>query len=113
MCIANSFWSHALIVQSPAKTCLLDHMPTSLRKQYSDALLSLISATVNAPLSTGTVPKQFKRQSVYRKDHSAETAVLSVLDCLLEKADERPLMSLWLLCWTSTQHSTCLIIPFF
>ena len=28
-------------------------------------------------------------QSAYRKDHSAETAVLSVLDCLLVKADER------------------------
>ena len=28
-------------------------------------------------------------QSAYRKDHSTETAVLSVLDCLLVKADER------------------------
>ena len=28
-------------------------------------------------------------QSVYRKDHSTETAVLSVHDCLLVKADER------------------------
>ena len=28
-------------------------------------------------------------QSAYRKDHSTETAVLNVLDCLLVKADER------------------------
>ena len=28
-------------------------------------------------------------QSAYRKDHSTETAVLSVLDCLLVTADER------------------------
>ena len=28
-------------------------------------------------------------QSAYRKDRSMETAVLSVLDCLLVKADER------------------------
>ena len=28
-------------------------------------------------------------QSAYRKDHSTETAVLSVLNCLLVKADER------------------------
>ena len=28
-------------------------------------------------------------QSAYRKDHSTETAVLSVHDCLLVKADER------------------------
>ena len=28
-------------------------------------------------------------QSAYRKDHSTETAVLSVLDCLLVKANER------------------------
>ena len=28
-------------------------------------------------------------QSAYRKDRSMETAVLSVLDCLLVKADEK------------------------
>ena len=29
------------------------------------------------------------QQSAYRKDHSTETVMLSVLDCLLGKADER------------------------
>jgi len=36
-------------------------------------------------------------QSAYRKDHSTQTAVLSVPDCLLVKADERLLSdcSVW------------------
>ena len=40
-------------------------------------------------------------QSAYRKDHSTETAVLSVLHCLLVKADER-LFSLIAVLYVST-----------
>ena len=122
---------------------MLDLIPTSLMKQCLNDLVPLVTAIINASLSTGTVPKQFKQavvisllkkpgldtndlkhfrpvsnlpfiskvlekivmrphqkhlsynsflevhQSAYRKDHSTETAVLSVLDCLSVKADAR------------------------
>ena len=134
---------HELIVKSPTKSCMLDPVPTSFVKQYLIDLVPLITVIVNASLSTGTVPEQFKQavvipllkkpgldrnvlknyrpilnlpflskilekvvlqqcqvylsennlfetnQSAYRKNHSTETAVLSVVEKLLSNADER------------------------
>ncbi|WP_419585607.1 reverse transcriptase domain-containing protein, partial [Thiolapillus sp.] len=128
---------------TPTKSCRLDPIPTSLTNQCLTDLVSLITVIVNASLSAGIVPQQFKQalvtpllkkpgldsndmknfrpvsnlpfiskilekvvltqlrnhlssnnlleicQSAYRKDHSTETAVLSVLDGLLVSADER------------------------
>ena len=53
-----------LILKSPTKSCMLDPIPTSLTKQYLDALVSLITFIVNASLSTGIVPPQFKQAIV-------------------------------------------------
>ena len=132
-----------LIIKSPTKSCMLDPIPTSLIKQCLNDLVSFITVIVNACLSAGIVPQQFKQalvtpllkkpgldstdmknfrpvsnlpfiskilekvvltqlrnhlssnnlleicQSAYRKVHSTETAVLSVLDSLLVSADER------------------------
>ena len=50
-------------------------------------------------------------QSAYRKDHNTDTAMLSVLDCLLVKADER-LVSLIALLDLSAALTRS-IIPFF
>ena len=49
-----------LILKSPTKSCMLDPIPTSLTKQCLDALVWLITFIVNASLSTGIVPPQFK-----------------------------------------------------
>ena len=53
-----------LILKSPTKSCMLDPIPTSFTKQCLDALVSLISFIVNASLSTGIVPPQFKQAIV-------------------------------------------------
>ena len=50
-----------LILKSPTKSCMLDPIPTSLTKQCLDDLVSLITFIVNAFLSTGIVPPQFKQ----------------------------------------------------
>ena len=49
-----------LIIKSPTKSCMLDPIPTSITKQCLDDLVSLITFIVNASLSTGIVPPQFK-----------------------------------------------------
>ena len=47
-----------LILKSPTKSCMLDPIPCL------DALVSLITFIVNASLSTGIVPPQFKQATV-------------------------------------------------
>ena len=132
-----------IISKSPAKSCILDPVPTVVMKQCIDDIVPVITAVINASLRTGVFPSQFKRavvtpllkktgldpnelknfrpvsnlpfiskilekvvlnqlqqhlsqnsllednQSAYRKGHSTETAVLSVMEGLLVKADER------------------------
>ena len=53
-----------LILKSPTKSYMLDPIPTSLTKQCLDDLVSLITFIVNASLSTGIVPPQFKQAIV-------------------------------------------------
>ena len=53
-----------LILKSPTKSCMLDPIPISLTKQRLDDLVSLIMFIVNASLSTGIVPPQFKQAIV-------------------------------------------------
>ena len=53
-----------LIFKSSTKGCMLDPIPTSLTKQCLDDLVSLITFIVNASLSTGIVPPQFKQAIV-------------------------------------------------
>ena len=53
-----------LIFKSPAKSYMFDPIPTSLTKQCLDDLVSLITFIVNASLSTGIVPPQFKQAIV-------------------------------------------------
>ena len=53
-----------LILKSPTKGCMLDPIPTSLTKQCLDDLVSLITFIVNASLSTGIAPPQFKQAIV-------------------------------------------------
>ena len=145
-----------LIIKSPTKSCTLDPIPTSLTKQCLNDFVSLITVIVNASLSAGKVPQQFKQalvtpllkkseldsndmknfrlvsnlpfiskiqekvvltqlknhlssndlleicQSAYRKDHSTETAVLSVFDGLLFSVDERLVSLLALLDLSAT-----------
>ena len=55
---------HELILKSPMKSCMLDPIPTSITKQCFDDLVSLIMFIVNASLSTGIVPPQFKQAIV-------------------------------------------------
>ena len=43
---------------------MLDPIPTALPKECISDLVTLITAIVNASLSTGTVPLQFKRAVV-------------------------------------------------
>ena len=53
-----------LILKSPTKSCMLGAIPTSLTKQCLDDLVSLITFIVNASISTGIVPPQFKQAIV-------------------------------------------------
>ena len=46
-----------LIIKSPTKSCMLDPIPTSLKKQCLDDLVSLIMVIVNASISAGIVPQ--------------------------------------------------------
>jgi len=131
-----------LISKSPAKSCILDPVPTVMIKQCIDDIVPVITAVINSSLHTGVFTSQFKRavltpllkktgldpnelknfrpvsnlpfiskilekvvlnqlqqhlsqnsllednQSGNRKGHSTETAVLSVMEGLLVKADE-------------------------
>ena len=52
---------HELIVQSPAKSCMLDPIPTSLLKQCLDDLVPLVTANFSASFATSTIPRQFKQ----------------------------------------------------
>ena len=51
-------------LKSPTKSCMLDPIPTSITKQCFDDIVSLITFIVNASLSTGIVPPQFKQTIV-------------------------------------------------
>ena len=53
-----------LITEAPTKSCTLDPIPTSLTKQCLDTLGPLITSIINASLSTGVFPKQFKEAVV-------------------------------------------------
>ena len=153
------------LIKSPTKSCMLDPIPTSLTKQSLNDLVSLIKVIVNASLSAGIVPQQFKQalvtpllkkpgldsddmknfrpvsnllfiskilekmvltqlrnhlssndlleicQSAYRKNHSTETAVLSVLDGLLVSADERLVSLAALLDLSAAVSYTHLTLP--
>ena len=134
---------YELILESPTKSCRLDPIPTSYVKLCIDELVPCITAIVNASITNGVFPKEFKHaivtpllkkagldpnelknfrpvsnlpfvakilekvvqkqllthlsernllevhQSAYRKGHSAETAVLGVLQGLYTRTDER------------------------
>ena len=49
-----------IIRRSPAKSCALDPMPTSLLMEHIDVLLPAISNIVNLSLTSGVVPAQLK-----------------------------------------------------
>ena len=49
-----------LILKTASKSCKLDPIPTSLTKQYLDALVPVITEIINTSLTTGIVPDCFK-----------------------------------------------------
>ena len=49
-----------LILKTASKSCKLDPIPTSLTKQYLDALVPVITKIINTSLTTGVVPDCFK-----------------------------------------------------
>ena len=49
-----------LILKTASKSCKLDPIPTSLTKQYLDALVPVITKIINTSLTTGIVPDCFK-----------------------------------------------------
>ena len=49
-----------IIQKSPNKSCELDPLPTWLLKECLDELLPLITDIVNASMTAGSVPKDFK-----------------------------------------------------
>ena len=49
-----------LILKTASKSCNLDPIPTSLTKQYLDALVPVITKIINTSLTTGIVPDCFK-----------------------------------------------------
>ena len=49
-----------LIMKTASKSCNLDPIPTSLTKQYLDALVPVITKIINTSLTTGIVPDCFK-----------------------------------------------------
>lgn len=53
-----------LIRKSPAKSCSLDPIPTSLLMAHSDTLLPAITRIVNTSLTTGMFPTQLKEAHV-------------------------------------------------
>ena len=53
-----------LIIKSPTKSCMLDPIPASFTKQCLNDLVSLMTVIVNASLSAGIVPQQFKQALV-------------------------------------------------
>ena len=53
-----------LIIKSPTKRCMLDPIPTSLTKKCLNDQVSLIKVIVNASLSAGVDPQQFKQALV-------------------------------------------------
>ena len=53
-----------LIMRSPAKCCVLDPVPTSLVKLCIDDLVPSVTGIINASLSSGVFPCQFKQAVV-------------------------------------------------
>ncbi len=53
-----------LIMSSPTKSCSLDPIPTFLLKECIDELTPIITALINASLSSATVPASFKNAVV-------------------------------------------------
>ena len=51
---------HELLADLPNKSSVLDPIPTHFVKQSADNLVPLITSVVNASLSSGCMPKQFK-----------------------------------------------------
>lgn len=49
-----------LIMQSPAKSCSMDPIPTPLLKKCVDSLVPVITRIVNLSLASGEVPECFK-----------------------------------------------------
>ena len=49
-----------LILRTASKSCKLDPIPTSLTKQYLDALVPVVTKIINTSLTTGIVPDCFK-----------------------------------------------------
>jgi hypothetical protein len=67
-----------IIMDSPAKHCALDPLPTWLLKQNLDAFLPFITAIINASLQSGVVPAAYKTARVVPllKKASLDPAVL-------------------------------------
>lgn len=53
-----------IISRSPAKSCALDPIPTSLVKEHSETLIPAITNIVNASLQSGVVPGELKQAIV-------------------------------------------------
>ena len=82
---------------------LIHFRPVSNLPFISKVLEKIVLRQLQKHLSDNSLLEM--HQSAYRKDHSTETAVLSVLNCLLVKADER-LVSLIALLGLSTAFNT-------
>ena len=54
----------SVIISSSSSTCGLDPLPTKLAKKCLNELLTVITALVNASLSSGVMPRQFKKAIV-------------------------------------------------
>ena len=96
-----------LIVESPTKTCMLDPMdPNDLKNFRPVSNLPFISKILEKVVLT-QLQKHLSendlleiRQSAHRKNHSTETALLSIVDGLLRNADDRLVSVLALTRWT-------------
>ena len=66
------------VASAPVKSCELDPIPTWLLKQCSHELVPLITATINASLTTSNVPADFKHAIVKPlfKKHTLDKDIL-------------------------------------
>ena len=62
--LATTADTRRIVLQSSAKTCDLDPMPTSLLKGNIDLLAPILTDIINTSLATGVVPVDMKHVSV-------------------------------------------------
>ena len=61
---ATTAYIRRIILQSSAKSCTLDPMPTSLHKENIDILVPVYTVIVNSSLESGIVPAAMKQAIV-------------------------------------------------